>query len=97
VSEPRCARRGGQNVGVLRVAGDDNIQRERRRRADELRRTAILVRWHGWLALSAPAVRMPIDNVERILWEVDGADLDAVTERLLSAEREHMKRKLLEA
>ena len=23
MSEPRCARRGGQNVGVLRVAGDD--------------------------------------------------------------------------
>jgi hypothetical protein len=92
VSEPRCARRGGQNVGVLRVAGDDNIQRERRRRADELGRTARLVRGHGWLALYAPAARMPIDNVERILWEADGADLDAVTERLLSAEREHMKK-----
>ncbi len=97
MSEPRCERRGGQNVGVLRVAGDDNIQRERRRRADELGRTARHVRWHGWLALSAPAARMPIDNVERILWEADGADFDAVTERLLSAKREHMKRKLLEA
>jgi hypothetical protein len=63
VSEPRCARRGGQNVGVLRVAGDDNIQRERKRRADELGRTARLVRWHGWLALYALVARVPIDNV----------------------------------
>jgi len=51
-------------MGVLRVAGDDNMQRESRRRAEVLGRTARLVRRHGWLALSPPTARMPIDNVE---------------------------------
>jgi hypothetical protein len=58
-----CARRGEQNAGILRVTGNDNIQRERRRRADELERTARLVRRHGWMALYALVARMPIDNV----------------------------------
>jgi hypothetical protein len=65
VSWPRCARRGGQNVGVLRIAKNDNTQREQA--ADELERTARLVRRHGWLALYTLAAKAPIDNVERIL------------------------------
>jgi hypothetical protein len=35
--------------------------------ADELERTARLVRRLGWLALYALAAKAPIDNVERIL------------------------------
>lgn len=35
--------------------------------ADELERTARLVREHGWLALYALAAEAPVDNVERIL------------------------------
>jgi hypothetical protein len=64
VSWPRCARRGGQNVGVLHIVDNDNTQREQ---ADELERTARLVREHGWLALYALAAEAPVDNVERIL------------------------------
>jgi len=97
LSELKCARCGGRNLGALRSARGDSTERELKRRAEELARTAELIRRHGWLALYALAARVPVGDVERILLEVDGASLDAVTERLLEAEREHLKKRLLES
>lgn len=65
VSEPRCADAAGRASASCALL--TTITHSASKRADELERTARLVRRHGWLALYALAAKAPIDNVERIL------------------------------
>ena len=96
VSELRCAKCGGGNVGVVRVVRSDNFEREARRGVDEVKKTAELIKKYGWAALYALASRLPTDAVEELLLSLDGADLNQLTEKILEAEREHLKQRLLE-
>jgi ATP-dependent Lhr-like helicase len=96
VSELRCPRCGGTNIGVLRSVRTDNLEREVKRGYEEIRRTAEVLRAYGWVGLYALASRLPIEAVEEVLRELDGADLNKLTEQLQHAEREHLKQRLLD-
>jgi ATP-dependent Lhr-like helicase len=96
VTELRCPRCGGVHIGVVRTVRSDNLDREVKRGQEEIRQTAEVLRRYGWAGLYALASRLPIEAVEEVLQEVDGADLNALTERLQQAEREYLKQRLLE-
>ncbi|MCC6032379.1 MAG: ATP-dependent helicase, partial [Pyrobaculum sp.] len=96
VTELRCPRCGGVRIGVVRTVRSDNLDREVKRGQEEVRQTAEVLRRYGWAGLYALASRLPIEAVEEVLREVDGADLNALTERLQQAEREYLKQRLLE-
>lgn len=96
VTELRCPRCGGMNIGVVRTVRSDNLDREVKRGQEEIRRTAEIIRRYGWVGLYVLASRLPIEAVEEVLREVDGADLNALTERIQQAEREYLKQRLLE-
>lgn len=96
VTELVCPRCGGVNVGVVRVVRSDNLEREAKRGAEEVRRTAELLRRYGWVGLYALASRLPIEAVEEVLNSVGTSDLNKLTEALQEAEREYLKQRLLE-
>lgn len=95
IYDVRCPRCGGP-VGVVRYFSTDNVEREVKRRAEEVARTKALLERHGWRALYALASRLPIEAVEHLLSKINGADLNKLTEVVIEAEKEYLKARLLE-
>lgn len=91
-----CPKCGGANVGVVRVVRSDNLEREIRRNMEEVRRTAEVIKRYGWVALYALASRLPVETVEKILANINGVDINRLTEILQEAEKEYLKQRLLE-
>ncbi|AET31962.1 DEAD/DEAH box helicase [Pyrobaculum ferrireducens] len=96
VNEVACPRCGGNNIGVVRVVRSDNLEREVRRNYEEVKKTAEILRRHGWAGLYALASRLPIEAVESLLAEADGADINSLTEKIQEMEKEYLKQRLLE-
>jgi len=96
VNELRCPRCGGNDIGVVRVVRSDNLEREVKRNCEEVKKTAEILHRHGWLGLYALASRLPIEAVEQVLAETDGADINWLTEKIQEMEKEYLKQRLLE-
>ncbi|MFN7105874.1 MAG: helicase-related protein, partial [Pyrobaculum sp.] len=93
VAELRCDKCGGRNVGVVRAIRTDNIEREVRRNLDEARKTAEILKKHGWAGLYALASKLPVDAILEILEK--HRDLNTLTEALQEGEKEYLKQRLL--
>ncbi|MEM4437546.1 MAG: DEAD/DEAH box helicase [Pyrobaculum sp.] len=96
VTEIKCGSCGGKNVGVVRTIKSDNFEKEIKRNVEELKKTSELLKKFGWAGLYALASRLPVEAVEKLLESLDGADLNTLTEKIQSAEREYLKQRLLE-
>ncbi|ABP51119.1 MULTISPECIES: DEAD/DEAH box helicase [Pyrobaculum] len=96
VYELRCPKCGGENIGVVRVVRSDNLEREVRRNYEEVKKTAEILRRYGWLGLYVLASRLPLEAVQEVLAQLDGADINAVTERIQELEKEYLKQRLLD-
>ncbi|MFN3804719.1 MAG: DEAD/DEAH box helicase [Pyrobaculum sp.] len=93
VAELRCDKCGGRNLGIVRAVKTDNTEREVRRNLDEVRKTAEILKRHGWVGLYALASRLPIDAILEILER--HRDLNTLTEALQEGEKEYLKQRLL--
>ncbi|MEM1932609.1 MAG: hypothetical protein QW792_04410, partial [Pyrobaculum sp.] len=81
---------------VVRTIKSDNFEKEIKRNVEELKKTSELLKKFGWAGLYALASRLPVEAVEKLLESLDGADLNTLTEKIQSAEREYLKQRLLE-
>ncbi|MFP3169209.1 MAG: DEAD/DEAH box helicase [Thermoproteus sp.] len=90
---PKCSGR----LGVVRYFSTDNLEREVRRRSEEVVKSRGILERYGWRGLYALASRIPIDDLEAVLSKADGADINKLTEILIEGEKEHLKARLLEA
>ncbi|AEA13580.1 ATP-dependent helicase [Thermoproteus uzoniensis 768-20] len=96
VYEVKCPKCGGK-LGVVRYFSTDNLEREVRRRSEEVVKSREILERYGWRGLYALASRIPIEELEAVLAKADGADLNKLTELLVESEKEHLKARLLEA
>lgn len=96
VYEVKCPKCGGR-LGVVRYFSTDNLEREVRRRSEEVVKSRGILERYGWRGLYALASRIPIDDLEAVLSKADGADINKLTEILIEGEKEHLKARLLEA
>ena len=96
VYEVKCPKCGGR-LGVVRYFSTDNLEREVRRRSEEVVKSRGILERYGWRGLYALASRVPIDDLEAVLSKADGADINKLTEILIEGEKEHLKARLLEA
>jgi ATP-dependent Lhr-like helicase len=96
VYDVKCPKCGGR-LGVVRYFSTDNLEREVRRRSEEVVKSRGILERYGWRGLYALASRIPIDDLEAVLSKADGADINKLTEILIEGEKEHLKARLLEA
>jgi ATP-dependent Lhr-like helicase len=96
VYDVKCPKCGGR-LGVVRYFSTDNLEREVRRRSEEVVKSRGILERYGWRGLYALASRIPVDDLEAVLSKADGADINKLTEILIEGEKEHLKARLLEA